>query len=336
MKAQAHATTDGVREPERSFSWRTFDTEIRETTEKGENKMGTTTATPSRTNTTTRAFPLKFVLVAFAFTWFFWLLAMLEARGLISSLPVPALFLGAFGPMVAAVAITAQEGGRAGLRSLFSRIIRWRVAPIWYAVAILGPLMLTLGAIALHVVFGGRPPDISAMIGGLPTVLVLSLYMLVQVGIGEEVGWRGYALPRLQTGYSALVSSVILGVLWALWHLPLFFNPATSYSNTPFWVYVVFLLPLPIVYTWIFNSTGGSVLMVMILHAVMNASTGPLWRAIPEGATAVSNTNVYLLQAAPLWVAAIAVVLVYGASNLSRRPRQVLVDAGRESQPRVQ
>lgn len=72
-----------------------------------------TTATPTtRTTPTTKAFPLKFVLVAFAFTWAFWLLAVLEARGLISSLPVPALFLGAFGPMVAAVVLTAQEGGR--------------------------------------------------------------------------------------------------------------------------------------------------------------------------------------------------------------------------------
>lgn len=296
--------------------------------------MATTTAIPSRT-ATTRAFPLKFVLVAFAFTWFFWLLAMLEARGLISSLPVPALFLGAFGPMVAAVAITAQESGRAGLRSLVGRITRWRVEPIWYAVAILGPIVLTLSTMALVVVFGGPPPDLSAMIGALPTVLVLTVYMLVQVGIGEEVGWRGYALPRLQTGYSALVSSLILGVLWALWHLPLFFNPATSYSNTPFWVFLVFLLPFPIVYTWIFNSTGGSVLMAMILHAVTNASTGPLLRSIPEASTAVSNTSVYLFQAAVLWVAAIVVVLVYGASNLSRRPRQVQSEAEGESQPRV-
>jgi membrane protease YdiL (CAAX protease family) len=295
--------------------------------------MTTTVATPSR-SATTRAFPLKFVLVSFAFTWFFWLLTVLEARGLVSSLPVPALFLGAFGPMVAAVAITAQESGRAGLRLLLSRVVRWRVAPVWYAVAILGPLVLTLGAIGLHVAFGGRPPDLTAMIGALPTVLALSVYMLVQVGIGEEIGWRGYALPKLQTGYSALVSSMILGVLWALWHLPLFFNPATSYANTPFWVFFVFLLPFPIVYTWIFNSTGGSVLMAMILHAVTNASTG-LWRAIPEAATTVSSTNVYLFQAAILWVVAIAVVLVYGASNLSRRPRQELAPASSESQPRV-
>ncbi len=122
--------------------------------------MATTTATPSHT-TTTRAFPLKFVLIAFAFTWAFWLLATLEARGLISSLPVPALFLGAFGPMLAAVVLTAQEDGRAGLRSLLSRVVRWRVAPFWYGVVLLGPIVLTLGAMALQlVVFGGQPPSL--------------------------------------------------------------------------------------------------------------------------------------------------------------------------------
>ncbi len=261
---------------------------------------------------------------------------MLEARGLISSLPVPALFLGAFGPMVAAVVLTAQEGGRAGLHSLLSRVVRWRVAPFWYGVALLGPLVLQVIAMALHVVLGGQPPDPLAMIGELPTVLVLSLYMLIQVGIGEEVGWRGYALPALQARYSALISSVILGVIWTLWHLPLFFNPATGYSITPFWVFLVFLLPFAILITWVFNGTGGSVLVVMILHAVMNASSSPLWRAIPEYSTRESTTtaaitHIYLVQAVVLWAAAIVVVLVYGALNLSRRSKQVLTATGAES-----
>ena len=295
--------------------------------------MTTAAAAPPRA--TARAFPLKFVLVAFAFTWFFWLLAILEARGLISSPPVPALFVGAFGPMVASVAITAQEDGRAGLRLLLSRVTRWRVAPVWYAVAILGPIALTLGTMVLNVVFGGRAPEFSAIVGALPTVVVLTLYMLVQVGIGEEVGWRGYALPRLQSGYSALFSSVILGALWTLWHLPLFFNPDTSYSNTPFWAFLVFLVPFAILYTWVLNGTGGSVLVVMVLHAVTNASVGTLLRTIPEAASAFGNTEVYLVQAALLWVAAIALVLVYGAANLSRRPRQVLADAEGESRSRV-
>src|SRR3712207_3977388 len=301
----------------------------RRDSEKGE-EMTTSATTPSRA--TTSAFPLKYVLVAFAFTWFFWLLAILEARGLISSLPVPAMFFGSFGPMVAAVVITAQESGRAGLRSLLSRIVRWRVAPFWYSVARLGPIVVQLVAMALHVVLGGQPPDLSAMVGVLPTVLVSFVYMLIQVGIGEEVGWRGYALPKLQAGYSALLSSVVLGVIWTLWHLPLFFNPATGYSITPFWVFLIFMLPVSILITWVFNSTAGSVPIIMILHAVLNASGTPMWRSIPEyGAmetpTVALVTYTYLLQAAVLWAAAAVVVLAYGATNLSRRPRVVPADA---------
>jgi uncharacterized protein len=101
-------------------------------------------------------------------------------------------------------------------------------------------------------------------------------------------------------------------------------------------VFLVFLAPFAILYTWIFNSTGGSVLMIMILHAVTNASTGQVWRAIPEASTALSNTSVYLLQAALLWVGAIILVLVYGATNLARKPRQVLPLTSGESQSRVQ
>jgi membrane protease YdiL (CAAX protease family) len=299
--------------------------------------MATTTATLSRTATSTkgRAFPLGYFVLTFAFTWSFWWAAVLEARGSVPPLPVPALFLGAFGPMVAAVAMTALEGGRAGLRSLLGRVTRWRVAPFWYGVALLGPVALQLAAMALHVALGGQPPDPSAMVAALPGVLLLTEYMLVQVGVGEEVGWRGYALPRLQSGYGAFVSGVILGAIWALWHLPVFFNPATGYSITPFWVFLLFLVSVSVLITWVFNGTRGSVLIVMILHAVLNASGTPMWRAIPEyGAmqspTVALVTYNYLLQAAVLWAGVAAVALVYGGRNLSRRPRVVPADAGVE------
>ena len=156
----------------------------------------TTTAPSAHTSPTARAFPLKYFVLAFSFTWALWLPAVLDARGLISSLPVPAQALGAFGPMVAAVVVTAQEGGRAGIRSLLRRIVRWRVAPVWYGVALLGPLALTLGSMALHVALGGQPPSLGALIGALPMVLIMFVYMMIFVALGEEVGWRGYAFPH--------------------------------------------------------------------------------------------------------------------------------------------
>src|SRR5215216_3905801 len=184
---------------------------------------------------------------------------------------------------------------------------------------------------ALHVALGGQPPSLGALIGALPMVLIMFVYMMIFVALGEEVGWRGYALPALQARYSALFSSVILGMMWAFWHLPLFLNPDTFYSNLPFGLWLAYLIPFTILITWVFNSTGGSVLMAMIVHAVMNASD-EMWKILSEysvrpasAAEAAAETgHVYLMLTVVFWVAAAAVVLVYGPLNLSRRPRQPL------------
>ena len=306
-----------------------------------------TAATTSAPTTTARAFPLTYFVIAFAFTWFFWTLAALGARDVIPALP-GLVVIGTFGPLVAAVILTGQERGRAGVRSLLGRILQWRVAPIWYAVALLGPLVITLGAMVLEVLFlGGQPPSLGVLIRELPstllTLVVNAVYLLIFVTLGEEVGWRGYALPALQARYSALLASLILGVLWGLWHLPVFFNPDTSYSRLPFFLFLAFIVLIAVLMTWLFNSTGGSVLMAMFFHAVLNSSGEP-WKTIPEYsvkllATAeafAQNVHFDLMATIVLWVAAAAVVLIYGSRNLSRKPRQVLADTGGESQPKVQ
>ena len=303
--------------------------------------MATTTATPS--HATTRAFPLRYFVLAFAFTWFFWGLGVLGERGFIPTLSGFTV-IGTFGPMVAAVILTAREGGRAEVRSLLGRIVRWQVAPVWYGVAILGPFVLTLAAIALHVALGGQTPGLGALIGALPTVVFVSVYMLIFVALGEEVGWRGYALPALQARHGAFVASVMLGAMWALWHMPQFFNPATLYSDLPIVLFLAYLIPFSVLITWVFNSTGGSLLMAMLVHAVMNAST-QLWKVLPEYSggpgsmsaadAAVATVHANLMLTVVLWVAAVSVVLVYGARNLSRKPRQVLANEGGESPQRV-
>jgi uncharacterized protein len=302
-----------------------------------------TTATTSAPTRAARPFPLPYFIIAFAFTGFFWTLAALGARDAIPAVPglTP---IGTLGPLVAAVILTAQESGRAGLRSLLGRTLRWRVAPVWYGVVLLGPMLLYLVGLALEVVFlDSQPPSIGALIGVLPVLVIVALYMVIFVGLGEEVGWRGYALPALQARYGALVSSVILGVLWALWHLPVFFNPDTHYSNLPFVIQLAIQIPLAILFTWVFNSTGGSVLMAILLHAMVNAS-GRLWSAMPEysveppsvAEAAAQTVHINLMGAIVMGVAAVVVVLVYGPRNLSRHPRQVLPATSGEFQPRVQ
>ncbi len=284
---------------------------------------------------TSGTFPFRYFIVAFAFTWTCWWLAVLDERGVVT-LSIPVVPLGAFGPLVAAVVVTAHESGRAGLRALMNRVLRWRVAPLWYAVALLGPPVVYLAAAALHVLAGGRSPTVSGLTSVLPTVLLLTVYFVVVAGLGEEVGWRGYALPALQARYNAFIASVILGVLWALWHLPLFFNPAVgTYSHIPFALYVAYMIPFTILITWVFNSAHGSVLIAMILHGTTNAS-GALLRAVPEYAVRPATTaeaaaltgRIYLLLTVAMAVAATVVVLVHGPRDLSHRPRQTSEAAG--------
>ena len=279
-----------------------------------------------------------YFVIAFAFTAFFWTQAALGARGVIPALP-GLIVIGTLGPLVAAVVVTAQESGRAGLRSLLGRTLHWRVAPIWYGIVLLGPMLLYVAGLALEVVLlGGRTPSLEALIGAMPVLVIVAVYMVVFVALGEEVGWRGYALPALQARYGAFVSSVILGVLWALWHLPVFFNPDTHYSNLPFLLQLAFQIPLAVLFTWVFNSTGGSVLMAILLHAVINAS-GRLWNTLPEysveppsaAEAAAQTVHINLVMTIVLWIAAVVVVFIYGPRDLSRRPRQVLVSAGGES-----
>ena len=287
-----------------------------------------------------------YFVIAFAFTGFFWTLAALGAQDVIPALP-GLIVIGTFGPLVAAVIVTAQESGRVGVRSLLARILHWRVAPIWYAVALLGPLVLTLGAMVLEVAFlGGQPPSLGVLIGELPstllTLVVNAVYLLIFVTLGEEVGWRGYALPALQARYSALLASLILGVLWGLWHLPVFFNPDTSYSKLPFLLFLAFIVVAAVLMTWLFNSTGGSVLMAMFFHAVLNTAD-ELWKVLPEysvepptaAEVVAANAHAYLMIGIVAGVAAIVLVLVYGPRNLSRHSRQVLAATRSEAQPRV-
>jgi hypothetical protein len=136
---------------------------------------------------------------------------------------------------------------------------------------------------------------------------------------------------------------VILGVVWTVWHLPAFFNPDMSYSNLPFFLYLPFMVLVAILITWLFNSTGGSVLMAMFFHAMINVAD-ELWKVLPENSVApptaaeaaAANAHYYIMLTIILGAAAIVLVLVYGPSNLSRHPRQQLAAASGESQPRVQ
>ena len=222
--------------------------------------------------------------------------------------------------MVAALVATGIVDGRAGIRTLLRRFLIWRVGLRWYVVVLLGAAVVDLTAIALHVVFGGAVPDFAQPFAtrifppGTSLWLAAPLFLLFNVlANGEEIGWRGYALPRLQARHGALVASVVIGVGSAFWHVPKFLT-AGSAQDYSAWLFIVDSVAKAVLLTWVFNSTRGSLLMVTLLHASMNTSSVFL----PMLPAATGEAHPIAISIGLHAVAAVAVVLATGAARLSR------------------
>jgi len=188
---------------------------------------------------------------------------------------LPLALLATFaGPLVAALVVTAAVDGRAGLRRLGGSMVRWRVGARWYLVAVFAPLTIWLATYSLALT--GSP---LAALAQQWTLLFTLFFPLVAVGIifpsvGEEPGWRGFALPRLQARHGPVIGSLILGALHGLWHLPSFFTPfAGPFVPQHFAAFVLTAMFATFLYTWLFNRTGGSVLLAMIMHGASNAAS---------------------------------------------------------------
>jgi membrane protease YdiL (CAAX protease family) len=259
----------------------------------------------------------SFFILAFVLTWLIQIPLVLDSLGLMP-FQVPGIFQVLQGPMpgVAAIIIAAIASGKAGMRDLLRRVLRWRVGARWYALALFGSAALWVIAAVLTVPLGGKMPGFPAL---SPMLLVgILIQLLVYLVFNwEDIAWRGFALPRMQARQSALAASVTLGIIEALFHIPLFFSPTTSQSGQSFIWFIVFSIGAVIVYNWMFNNAKGSVLPVMLLHAAQNTWTG----VIPP---APGDATPYTIASVLYAVVAIIIVVVYGPSRLSRKPASEL------------
>ena len=164
------------------------------------------------------------------------------------------------------MAVTWVAGGREGLRELFSKVVLWRIGLKWYAIALFVPITMAFLAIGLYTLFGNAVPDFAPASQLLPIVLLA----VFTGAMGEELGWRGTALPRLQARWNALISSLILGVLWGLYHLPSFLLSGLPLQDMPLIPFMMAVLGLTILVTWTFNHTGGSLITVFLYHFAFN------------------------------------------------------------------
>jgi membrane protease YdiL (CAAX protease family) len=206
---------------------------------------------------------------------------------------VPA-WLGSFGPAFAAVLVVGIWEGQPGLLALFARLFRWRVGVRWYLAALLPVPVVGLTISALAIVAGGQVHALPGLgywrstAGQHLLVWGAGVLMGAVVASGEELGWRGFALPRLQARHHPLVASLLLGGLWGLWHFNgLVVGAAAEYNLVDGLLFVAGTMSASIVYTWLFNNTQGSVLIACLFHAVYDVTV--LWVAavlpLPPGAT---------------------------------------------------
>jgi CAAX protease family protein len=219
-----------------------------------------------------------FFALAFALSWL-WVFPLAAAhlvvlRGEGWPTHYPALF----GPAIAAVVVTAWTMGRPGIGDLLARVARWQVPPRWWLVALSPAAFLGLALIAMAA--AGKALPSAANFGrfsGIPAIGLVGVLLLIVFGaLGEETGWRGYALPQLQRRFSPLTSSLILAVLWFAWHLPQFFVISTYRHSSPV-QYVGMLLGLAcgaVILTWLYNRSGGSILLVAVWHGLYNLVSG--------------------------------------------------------------
>jgi CAAX protease family protein len=248
---------------------------------------------------------ISMYLAMFVIAWSVMIPQALYSQGILSA-PLPAFLeiLTGWAPGIAAIVITTIVMGRAGIRELLKRFLVWRVGVQWYLTAFFLLAALILGGIGLHVLFGGAMPAIPA--DGAPLWKIAFVFLLFVI-LGflintEEIAWRGFALPRLQSRYNVLVACVLLAIPEVALHLPLFWVRDNPFYQTVglFW-FSAFSVALVFIYAYIFNKTKGSLLIVTILHASQNA-----WANLLSDNTA----RPFYFTVALVWMIAIALIFL--------------------------
>lgn len=244
---------------------------------------------------------LKFFLLTYAVTWTFFAAAAAVSGGLRG----PLIFLGAIAPSLVALALTARADGRKGVEALLGRILRWQVGVRWYVFALSYMAVVKLAAALIHRVATGTWPPFSET----PLVLMAAAIVIsTWVQAGEEIGWRGYAFPRLAERMGLAPASILLGFIWATWHLPLFFIPGADTSGQSFPLYLLQVTALSVTMAWLYWKTDESLLLVMILHAAINNTKDVVPSAVAGSAAmspwTLSGSLVGWVTAVLLWIGA--------------------------------
>jgi membrane protease YdiL (CAAX protease family) len=279
------------------------------------NKQGTTATGTKPVNPRSGIPSLVVFLVAVFFaTWIVWIPRALNSRGLIHADWAASLGVGwTYMPAVTAVLFIAVTRGRAGLADLGRGLLRWRIGRRWYATIVAIPLGIALGTAVIYALTGGQFSQGLPLAFDLPMPLIpviLAIRVLTD-GVGEETAWRGVALPRMLQHTNAVVASLCLGVVWALWHLPLIFTSGAVMAGDSIPLLLGLLPAEAIVYTWLYQHTNRSILAAALFHGLIGllVTTSP---------AAEAGGHPEVIRLILWWVLAIALVARNGP-NLRRQ-----------------
>lgn len=263
------------------------------------------------------ALPTYFFL-AYLITWMGVLPLVLSGLDILKTPVSPLLHgIGAFGPLAAALLVTAATSGRPGLKEFAGRIFRWQVGAGWIVIALFSPILIFLVAAVLLWASGAPWPLFSPLAQAFsdPKWVLLLIASSLLYGFGEEPGWRGFALPRLQNGRSALQATFLLSILWALWHVPFFFYRFEFQGFMTIFGFFLSLFAGALWLTFLYNSTGGSILMVALWHTV--------WNVMNVSAQVLSGDLVMVANLIML-VVGVGVLWIGRPARLSLHKKQIL------------
>lgn len=257
-----------------------------------------------------------FLFLAFALSWFIWPLTLMNPN---STPMLP------WGPLLATLIVLGLTRGWAGIKSLLADMFRWRVGARWYVFAFLVPIGITFAAVYLNAALGAPAPQastfgISELLSLIPGLLITTL---IAGPFTEEPAWRGFFLPRLQAKYSPLVASLIIGVIWWSWHLPLMISDPSG--QRPLLPFLGIMMAFSILYTWIYNNAKASLLLLALLHGVTNQFAAFLFpHQVGE-----FYLRLWWLYVALWWVVALFVVM--RSSAPIKTDQSVLIESRHQS-----
>lgn len=249
-----------------------------------------------------------FLLICFGWSWFFWIAEIIWGNK---------LYAGPWGPSVAAFLVTWYYERKSGVLRLLKSAVTCRASKQWFIpVFIIMPVLAGLSFI-LSGAEGNEEPSSEAF--SKPWIILTNFVYIFFLGgpLQEEFGWRGFLLPALQKKYNALVSGIILGIIWAVWHFPLNFTPDKAGPQYAAAIQmlagsVIMMILLSVIFTWIYNNTGGSILMALLLHTMINLS---VYVVFPVFETK-TGPGVFMFL---LLIISVTIIIIYGKNQLVRK-----------------